>query len=364
MLEHAGKAHPVTLVAPKKKPAPAGTPRRPAPLRTEGARWRITQARRTDPAFATYYAEIDRYPLLDAEEERTLGRALVAGRVAVGQYGPMTRAAWRAREQLTHGNLRLVVAVAACYAGQGVPLADIVGAGNIGLLRAVDKYDPDRPARFGTHATWWIREACSRYVIDHCNTIRLPRNVMQARHKIHRIEQNITQTEQNSTQTEQTGDAQSARLDDIAMAQRATLSPRQVRRARAAEIQTLSLDVALPQTQTARDGEPVTLADRLPSAPDAPTVEERATAACAQDELYRTMATALTDRERLALALAYGLGARGGVTMTNSQIGRVLGVSREKARQIVLTATRTLQERYASDMNPALVRQFTLWQTA
>lgn len=306
--------------------APPQTARR-APIATRGAKARIARERITSDTFAAYCEDIAPFPLLSRDEEKALGWALIAGRVDIG---PMTPAAWAAREKLTQCNLRLVIAIAAVYADQGVPFMDIIGAGNIGLIRAVDKYVPGR-ARFGTHAAWWIREACSRYVMATGPIIHLPRAVMTARHRLHKVEREAQ--------------ADGAILDDDQVASATALTPAQVKRARTAQEHVLSLDAQLETTWPGRDGELVTLADTLADTKRKP-VDDNAADTIAYRDLYQKLATVLTAKERLVVAYRFGLGELGGVTMTHPEIGKRLGMNRESVRQVEIAALAKLRVAY------------------
>ena len=301
-----------------------------------GARARLARERRADPSLATYLASIGGYPLLTRADEMRYGECLRRGRPASG-IGPLTRAAHLARQRLAEGNLRLVALVAACYAGQGVPLLDIIMAGNEGLMRAIDKYDATR-SKFASHATWWIREACGRYVLSQCSDTHVARHTLEARRLLHRLD---------------AGDVTAA--EGVA-----SLSPAHVARARATQERAISLDREIQRTQTARDGEPVTLLDVLPMPDDAPTVEALGVQAATNSDLYRKMATALTDRERLVLALYYGLGNTAHA-LSYEAIGRQMGRSREHVRQIVLAAVEKLRAAYDAEAHPEKPRQADLW---
>ncbi len=127
-----------------------------------------------DNAIRQYLAEIGRYPLLTAEQEMSLAR-----RIAEGDM--------EAQQQLVEANLRLVVSIAKRYNNHGIGLLDLVQEGNLGLIRAVQKFDADRGFRFSTYATWWIRQAISRAVAEHTRTIHIPVHVVELIYKIKRI---------------------------------------------------------------------------------------------------------------------------------------------------------------------------------
>jgi len=325
--------------------SPSPDTQRSIQINTRAAKPRIQYERKTNPTFADYLKSIEPFPGLDRDEERRLGHLLIAGRAPIG---PMTYEAWDAREILIVSNLRLVVAVAAIYADQGVPLLDIVGQGNLGLIRAVDKYIPGR-ARFGTHATWWIREACSRYVISQASLIHLPRNVVTARHRIHKIERECA--------------VDGVTLGNEAMAKRAAMTPSQVKRARATQEHVVSLDQQIAKSVHVKDGETITLMDTLADE-RAATAETHATRHSVRDELRHKLATVLSSRERNVLALRYGLGERGGETMTLKQTGAALRMSHEYVRTTEIAALAKLRASYDADNNPNALRQAFLFQAS
>jgi RNA polymerase primary sigma factor len=150
-----------------------------------------------DTPAAIYLRDISRVPLLTAEEEVMLAKALEAGDIArnklksdlvaeaeIEQHEDEAESGAQARRRLTESNLRLVVSVARKYMGRGLPLLDLIQEGNIGLIRAVEKFDPKRGFRFSTYATWWIRRAIARAVINQGRTIRIPVYVAEMIHKV------------------------------------------------------------------------------------------------------------------------------------------------------------------------------------
>lgn len=252
-------------------------------LNTPRAKARLHRALATETGLADYLHTLPSDALLSCAQERTLAHAAHRGDVS-------------ARDRLVHSQLALVVSVATCYAERGVSLLDLIGVGNQGLMRAVDRYDPDRGVRLSTYATWWIRRSCQRAVLaEHHGAV---------------------------------GSAQTP----------------------------LSLDRAMARRHTAQDGEPVSLVDLIPQE-NAPTVEERAEDADAAATLRRKLATVLSERERVVLALRYAEGR------INRQIAAQLGISQERVRQIADAALAKLRASYAADANPPAIRQVTLWQT-
>src|SRR5579863_7984830 len=134
----------------------------------------------TDNAIRRYLAEIGRYPLLTASQESELAWRVVSGDI-------------EAQQQLVEANLRLVVSIAKRYNNQGIALLDLVQEGNLGLIRAAQKFDPARGFRFSTYATWWIRQAISRAVAEHTRTIHIPVHVVELIYKMKRISRHLYQ---------------------------------------------------------------------------------------------------------------------------------------------------------------------------
>src|SRR5829696_2836640 len=155
-----------------------------------------------------YLQEIGRVALLTGAEEVTLAKAIEAGNFAAEKLQNrdelseeetdtlevQVRLGQRARRQLIEANLRLVVSVARRYANRGMPIADLIQAGNIGLLRAVEKFDYQRGFKFSTYATWWIRQAITRTIADHARTIRIPVHMVETINKFKRIQRKLEQT--------------------------------------------------------------------------------------------------------------------------------------------------------------------------
>ena len=287
-------------------------------------------------AAALYLREVARNPLLTPQEEVEFAQANEAGRAAREELeragdglDPARRleleqkiryGAW-ARSRLVECNLRLVVSVARKYIGRGLPFLDLVQEGNLGLDRAVDKYDWRKGFRFSTYAYWWIRQSVSRAVAEQARTIRLPVHVGEF-------------------------------LSTIAKAQRelATSLGREPALAEVAEY--LELPVARVEETLRAAKLPISLAtpvgeDGETSVGDLVPDEEATdlqTAAEKSDLAYRldaALGEALTDRERAVLRLRFGLG--GGEAQALGEIGQELGISRERVRQIEAEALRKLR---------------------
>src|SRR5919198_960871 len=292
---------------------------------------------------ALYFRDIRRYALLTPQEEIELAETREAGEAAAAelrnlppadarrpQLEPPADAGRAARRRLIECNLRLVVSVARKYAGRGMPLLDLIQEGNIGLDRAVTKYDPRTGYRFSTYAYWWIRQAVSRALADQGRVIRLPVHVVERLTAIARVSREL---EQN----------RGRRPTPAEVAEQLGIPQVQVEEALRASRATLSLEKPLGMDSDSDDltlGD--ALADDLALAPDA-----LANRTLLVDELERVLQT-LTPREQVVLKLRFGLGKgeadkETGPAYTLAEIGEELGMSRERVRQIEAEALAKLR---------------------
>jgi len=276
-----------------------------------------------DELLRLYMSEAAATPLLTAEEEVALARAVAAGVAATEQLNNGVvddadrerldadlAAAAAARRRLIEANLRLVVSVARRYLGRGLPLGDLIQEGNLGLFRAVEKYDADRGFRFSTYAYWWIRQAISRAVADQARTVRLPVHLIEL---LGRLGKAASAVEQRV--------GREARPDEIAA--ELNVSVEQVELAQAAAREPLSLDLELGE-----DGD--TLGE-LVADEGLPAAEESAELA----DLRNAVASALDTLEPAQSAvLRLRFGMEGGRPHTLREIGQQLGISGERARQL------------------------------
>ncbi len=283
----------------------------------------------TDPV-RQYLKEIGRIPLLSADEEVELARRIEAGvaaaeelaeRVADGVDGRpdvrrvelrrAVRDGDRARHQLTQANLRLVVSIAKRHVGRGIPLLDLIQEGNLGLMRAVEKFDHHKGFRFSTYATWWIRQAVSRAVADQGRTIRLPIHMVESVNKVVRVQRQMLQ----ELEREPT-------VDEVA--ERTGLATERVVEIQQLSMHTLSLDSPVG------DEDDTFLGDFVEDeGADAPA--EIVTRNGLSEALGQALG-GLDRRERDLMRLRFGLDE--GRAWTLEEVAREFGVTRERVRQI------------------------------
>ncbi len=260
-------------------------------------------------AVMTYLREIGRVPMITHEREIDLAK-----RIESGERDAM--------KQFILANLRLVVSIAKRYVGRGLTLLDLIQEGNIGLIRAVQRYDWRRGHRFSTHATWWIRQAISRAVADKGRTIRLPVYVNTALNRIRRERQRLLQ-ELGREPTE------------LELAEATGLDPIRMVELQSAPGAPVSLELPVGEDEEQELGD--VLADNESASP-----EDLATTQTLKDEVQRVLESVLTPREQLVLQLRFGLG--NGQAHPLEQVGRELGITRERVRQIEAGALAKLRQ--------------------
>lgn len=282
---------------------------------------------------ALYLREISRVPLLKAKDEVHLSQAIERGMAALDKLaaGPVpadelkaltgqVRQGELARKRLMESNLRLVVSVAKRYLGRGVPLLDLVQEGNIGLNRAVEKFDWRRGYKFSTYATWWIRQAITRAIADQARTIRIPVHMVETINKLVQVARRLQQEMGREPTPEEVAHATGFTVEKVRDVFRASQVP-------------VSLQAKVGGDEESSLGEFI---------PDNVTPQPSETVA---QELLRehidTVLQNLTLREQMALRLRFGL--EDGRRRTLEQVGSELGVTRERARQIEAEALRKLR---------------------
>jgi RNA polymerase primary sigma factor len=275
-----------------------------------------------DPGFVTdpvrlYLREISHAPLLTSEQELDLARKIAEGDVA-------------ATQRFVLANLRLVVSIAKKYVGRGLTLLDLIQEGNMGLMRAIHKFDPSRGFKFSTYATWWVRQAILRAISEHARTIRLPAHIGEAMGKISQVSQDISQRMGRPATPEEIGEAIGMTGERIREILRAAQAP-------------VSIDAPIGE-----DSDENQLRDFIGDTESA-TPEEEASHELLKDQLAMTLEEVLTPREKIVLQMRFGLGD--GHQYPLEKVGEVLGVTRERVRQIEVEALRKLRA-------PALTERF------
>jgi len=250
-------------------------------------------------AITAYLREIGRVPMLSHAQEIDLAKRIEAGDK-------------EAVQQFVLANLRLVVSIAKRYVGRGLSLLDLIQEGNIGLMRAVQRYDWRRGHRFSTHATWWIRQAISRAVADKGRAIRLPVYVNTALNRVRRERQRLVQEMGREPTEQELADALGMDVDRLHELEAAPGTP-------------ISLELPVGEDEEQELGD--VLSDETSVSP-----EEAATTRTMKQEVQDVLEDVLTPRERLVLQLRFGLG--NGHTFPLEQVGRQLGITRERVRQI------------------------------
>ena len=263
---------------------------------------------------AAYLNEIGMIPLLDADAELALARALRDGD-------------FEARQRLVEANLRLVVHAARAYVGRGLSLQDLIADGNVGLVRAAERYDPERGFRFSTYAMWWIRHAIERGLIDHGRTVRLPVHVVRDLAQVLRANRELASTLGRAPHVDELARALGRPVDDIA---RLFTWHERVR----------SLDAPLADHETPRV--------RL-SAGEGDEPLSVLAGAVAANRLDGWLAR-LTPRQREVLVRRYGLHEH--AIQSLAEVAAALGISRERVRQVQVEALARLRRFSEEDVSP------------
>ncbi|MBR2473826.1 MAG: RNA polymerase sigma factor RpoD [Clostridia bacterium] len=260
-----------------------------------------------DDPVRMYLKEIGRVPLLDSEKEIEL-----AHRMAEGDK--------LAKQTLVEANLRLVVSIAKRYVGKGMFFLDLIQEGNLGLIKAVDKFDYQRGHKFSTYATWWIRQAITRAIADQARTIRIPVHMVETIHKVSRVTRQLLQENGREPTAEEIAKELNMSADKVREIMKVAQDP-------------VSLETPIGEEEDSH------LGDFIPDE-DSPAPAEAASQAMLREQLIEVLRT-LTPREEQVLTLRFGL--EDGRPRTLEEVGRVFNITRERIRQIEAKALRKLR---------------------
>jgi RNA polymerase primary sigma factor len=262
-----------------------------------------------DDSVRLYLREIGKIPLLNAEEELALAQRVVAGDK-------------KAKDEMAEANMRLVVSIAKRYVGRGLDLLDLIQEGNTGLLRAVEKFDPDKGFKFSTYATWWIRQAITRAIADQARTIRIPVHMVETINKLLRTQRRLTQELNREPTNEEIANEMEIDVDKVE------------------HIMKIKQDISSLDASIRDDEEDSVLADFIEDE-DTISPEESATGQLLKEQV-KDMLSALTEREQKILKLRFGL--EDGKSHTLEEVGQEFSVTRERIRQIEAKALAKLRK--------------------
>lgn len=265
----------------------------------------------SDDSVRLYLREIGKIPLLSAEEELELAKKVVAGDK-------------KAKDKMAEANMRLVVSIAKRYSGRGLDFLDLIQEGNTGLLRAVEKFDPDKGFKFSTYATWWIRQAITRAIADQARTIRIPVHMVETINKLLRTQRRMTQELNREPSIEE-------------LAKELEMEPEKVEYVIKIKQDITSLDAGV-----GRDGEDEdsVLGDFIEDE-DSATPEESATSQLLKEQVQAVLST-LSEREQKIIKMRFGL--ENGKSHTLEEVGQEFAVTRERIRQIEAKALAKLRK--------------------
>ncbi|MFV0400562.1 MAG: RNA polymerase sigma factor RpoD [Oscillospiraceae bacterium] len=260
-----------------------------------------------DDPVKVYLKEIGRVPLLTADEEVALATRMNEGDM-------------EARKRLSEANLRLVVSIAKRYVGRGMQFLDLIQEGNLGLIKAVEKFDHTKGFKFSTYATWWIRQAITRAIADQARTIRIPVHMVETINKVKKVSSQLLHKNGHEPTAEEIAAELDMPVDKVREIMRISQEP-------------VSLETPIGEEEDSH------LGDFIPD-DDAPAPAEAASHTLLREQLGEVLSS-LTDREEKVLRLRFGL--EDGRSRTLEEVGKEFNVTRERIRQIEAKALRKLR---------------------
>ena len=263
-----------------------------------------------DDPVRMYLKEIGRVPLLSADEEIVLAKQIEAGAEEDATYKEI-QLSKKAKKKLVDANLRLVVSIAKRYVGRGMLFLDLIQEGNLGLIKAVDKFDYTKGYKFSTYATWWIRQAITRAIADQARTIRIPVHMVETINKLIRISRQLLQDKGREPTPEEIAEGMGITAERVREIQKIAQEP-------------VSLETPIGEEEDSHLGDFIEDQDAV--APD-----DAASYILLQEQIEDVF-TCLTDREQQVLILRFGL--KDGKPRTLEEVGQHFNVTRERIRQI------------------------------
>ena len=260
-----------------------------------------------DDPVRMYLKEIGKVPLLDPDEEVILAERMMQGDE-------------HAKNKIVEANLRLVVSIAKKHVGKGMAFLDLIQEGNLGLMKAVDKFDYAKGFKFSTYATWWIRQAITRAIADQARTVRIPVHMVETIHKVSRVSRQLLQELGREPTPEE-------------IAEVIGMTPEKVRDTMKYALEPVSLETPIGEEEDSH------LGDFIPDE-DSPAPSEAASYTLLKEQLNEVLHT-LTPREEQVLKLRFGL--LDGRTRTLEEVGKEFDITRERIRQIEAKALRKLR---------------------
>ncbi|MGB7049063.1 MAG: RNA polymerase sigma factor RpoD [Candidatus Cybelea sp.] len=297
---------------------------KPESEREEGVEQTVPDGLSLDDPVRMYLKEIGRVPLLSMEQEKSLAMRIEAGELEGSRNGQadsrVVDSGEEAKRQLTEANLRLVVSIAKKYVGRGMLFLDLIQEGNLGLIRAVEKFDYRKGYKFSTYATWWIRQAITRALADQARTIRIPVHMVETINRLIKVSRQLLQELGREPSVEE-------------IAESMALTPEKVREVMKISQEPISLETPIGEEEDSHLGD--FIEDQEAVAP-----AEAASVMLLKEKMQDVLQN-LTERERKVLVLRFGL--EDGHQRTLEEVGQEFGVTRERIRQIEAKALRKLR---------------------